>query len=405
MTTIVYSPLTAEEAADKVIELESLIATCTTNMVELTTQRTYMTLGSPSFANLAGVTLQQCQAILPPFEELFSMISLVTGQVSAARAILSALPKKGREAKLQEVTDLLKVIKLPPVAVPLEQRGLLTAAELAQTVTSDRLLAAMAEAFTPANQLVFKIKNAWASLNSDIIKLDDDIKGLRQDAADLGALSTQELAQAEQVLAAAKASVYSDPLSASANILADVRPVLEACRVRINHVKALKSQVIGQFAEAEQALEQLKSAHAASLQAVEERKAKVTIDHEDQLTMPLADQVVTQLGSWLERLRTTIKEGKYQAAAVGLTNWTAQAVNRKSAAESAFQANDALLRERRDMRGLVEALRARAAADKRAEEAELMTLFSTVSQLLYSRPTPMTRARELVKQYQDKVLE
>jgi len=302
------------------------------------------------------------------------------------------------------VTTLLEEIKLPPTVVPLEQRGLLTAAELNKTVSSTRLLEAMATAFDQANQLVFKLKTTWATLNVDVIKLNDELAALKRDAADFGIVSIQELAQAEQALEAAKKSIYSDPLSASANILADVKPVLEACRLRLNHVKALKAQVTSQMAEAEQALEQLRTAHAASLQAVEERQAKVTIDHEDQLTMPLTDAVVPQLEQWLARLRVTIGDGKLQAAAVGLTNWTAQTVNRKSAADSAFQANDALLRERRDMRGLVEALRARAAAEKRAEDAELMQLFATVSKLLYMRPTPMTEARQLVKQYQDKVL-
>jgi hypothetical protein len=39
-----------------------------------------------------------------------------------------------------------------------------------------------------------------------------------------------------------------------------------------------------------------------------------------------------------------------------------------------------------------------------AEDPTLTAMFVTVSQLLYSRPTPMTEARRLVKEYQDKVL-
>ena len=73
-------------------------------------------------------------------------------------------------------------------------------------------------------------------------------------------------------------------------------------------------------------------------------------------------------------------------------------------AESAFQANEALVRERRDMRGLMEALKVRAAAEGLAEDPEVSRLFAEATRILYARPTPMAEARSLVKQYQDKVL-
>lgn len=404
MTASLLTPLTADGAESKIKALEQLIATSSTNMVELTSERTFMMLGSPTFTRLSGDTKKQCEAVIPAFEELFGMITLMQTQVDKAKAIMANLPRiAGREAKLLEVTTLLSEIKLPPVAVPLEKRGLLTGAELTQTVSADRLLEAMATSFTEANQLIFKIKGAWATLNGKVSKHEDDLKALQQEALGLGC-NTPELDEAERALAAVRSAINGDPLSADGNFEAQVVPVIEACRTRLAQLKALKSQVVTQLAEAEQALAHLKTTHASSLQAVEERKIKLTIDHEDQLTMPLDDKVIEQLATWLERLKTTVGDGKYQAASVGLVNWTAQVINRTSSASSAFQANDALLRERRDMRGLIEALKVRASAEGMAEDATLAAMFAKVSQLLYSRPTPMTEARRLVKEYQDKVL-
>lgn len=404
MTASLLTPLTADGAESKIKALEQLIATSSTNMVELTSERTFMMLGSPTFTRLSGDTKKQCEAVIPAFEELFGMITLMQTQVDKAKAIMANLPRiAGRDAKLLEVTTLLSEIKLPPVAVPLEKRGLLTGAELTQTVSADRLLEAMATSFTEANQLIFKIKGAWATLNGKVSKHEDDLKALQQEALGLGC-STPELNEAERALAAVRSAINGDPLSADGNFEAQVVPVIEACRTRLAQLKALKSQVVSQLAEAEQALAHLKTTHASSLQAVEERKVKLTIDHEDQLTMPLDDKVIEQLATWLERLKTTVGDGKFQAASVGLVNWTAQVLNRTSSAASAFQANDALLRERRDMRGLIEALKVRASAEGMAEDATLAAMFAKVSQLLYSRPTPMTEARRLVKEYQDKVL-
>lgn len=404
MTASLLTPLTADGAEAKIKALEQLIATSTDNMVELTNERTYMMLGSPTFARLSGETKQQCEAVIPAFEELFGMLALMQTQVDKAKAIMANLPRiAGRDAKLAEVTTLLSEIKLPPVAVPLEKRGLLTGAELAQTVSADRLMEAMATSFTEANQLIFKIKAAWATLNGKVGKHEEALKLLQQEALDLGA-TAPELIEAERALTAVRTAINGDPLAADGNFEAQVVPVIEASRTRLAQLKALKAQVVGQLAEAEQALAQLKTTHASSLQAVEERKAKLTIDHEEQLTMPLDDKVIDQLVGWLERLKTTVGDGKFQAASVGLVNWTAQVLNRTSSAESAFQANDALLRERRDMRGLIEALKVRAGAEGMAEDPILSAMFVKVSKMLYSRPTPMTEARQLVKEYQDNVL-
>ena len=404
MTTPLLTPLTADEAEKKIKALEQLIATSSTNMVELTSERTFMMLGSPVFARLDGETKRQCEAVIPAFEELFGMLTLMQSQVDKAKAIMANLPRiAGRDAKLLEVTTLLSEIKLPPVAVPLEKRGLLTGAELTQTVSSDRLMEAMATSFSEANQLIFKIKAAWATLNGKVGKHEEALRLLQQEALDLGA-TAPELVEAERALTAVRKAINGDPLAADGNFEAQVVPVIEACRTRLAQLNALKAQVVGQLAEAEQALDQLKTTHDSSLQVVEERKAKLTIEHEEQLTMPLDGKVIEQLVAWLERLKTTVSDGKFQAASVGLVNWTAQVHNRTSSAESAFQANDALLRERRDMRGLIEALKVRAAAEGMAEDADLAAMFAKVSKMLYSRPTPMTEARQLVKEYQDKVL-
>jgi hypothetical protein len=395
--------LTADAADAKIKKLEGLIATCTRNMLELTQLSTYTLLGSPTFDGLTGSTRKQCEAVLPPFEELFGMLSLMSSQVAEAKSILSSLGRIGRDAKLTEITALLESVKLPPVNVPLEKRGLLTAAEVSNSVAPERLLEAMTKSFDEARELVFKIKAVWGPLNERVTVLKGDLKALKEEAEQLG-VPVSELAQAEQSLNTVAGSVLSDPLSAAGDFEANVLPVIESTRTRLAQLKALKQQVAGQMAEAEQALAHLKTTHERSLQSVQERKDKVSIEHEDQLTMPLDDKVIPQLEAWLTRLKTTVADGKYQAASVGLVNWQAQVLNRTSSAESAFQANDALVRERRDMRGLMEALKIRAVAEGLAEDPEVTRLFAAATKLLYTRPTAMSEARALVKQYQDKIL-
>lgn len=403
MTQTSTKTLSADAAEAKVKTLEGQIATCTKNMLELTEVSTYKLLGSPTFEGLTGTTKKQCEAVFPSFDELFSMLKVMSDQVSEAKASLASLPRLGREAALAKITLLLESVKLPPVTVPLEERGLLSAAEVAQSVTPERLLEAMTKSFDEARTLVFKIRAVWGPLNERVNKLRAELNSLKQEAEGLG-IPVSELAQAEASLNTVAGAVLRDPLAAAEDFEANVSPVIASTRTRLNQLKALKQQVETQMSEAEQALAHLKTTHQKSLQAVTERKEKVSVEHEDQLTMPLDDKVITQLEVWLARLKTTIADGKYQAAAVGLSNWHAQTLNRTSSAESAYQANEALVRERRDMRGLMEALKVRAAAEGLAEDPDVSRLFAEATRLLYARPTPMAAARALVKQYQDKVL-
>ena len=93
MTASLLTPLTADGAESKIKALEQLIATSSTNMVELTSERTFMMLGSPTFTRHSGDTKKQCEAVIPAFEELFGMITLMQTQVDKAKAIMANLPR------------------------------------------------------------------------------------------------------------------------------------------------------------------------------------------------------------------------------------------------------------------------------------------------------------------------
>ena len=351
---------------------------------------------------LTGVTRNRAELVLPPFQELFNQVGLLKSQVDRARVLRNDLPRLGRDAKLAEISALLTEVKLPPVAVPLEKRGLLTAAELSETVTPMRLFQAMVAAFDAANQFVHEIKTLWDNNATRFQALEAALQELRALAVELGAVSTQELTVAESGLAAVRTRVVADPLGATADLDREVQPLIDSCRQRLTAVKGLRDQVRHDLDEAEHLLTLLRSTHAGALEAARERKEKCLVEHEDQLTMPFDASVVEQLAGWLGQLKTMVSAGKFQAAATGLSNWSSSARTRMSSADAALKANAALVQERRDLRGTLEALKVKAQADGLAEDAELAKIFEA-AQILYRRPTAMAQARALVQQYQTRV--
>ena len=68
------------------------------------------------------------------------------------------------------------------------------------------------------------------------------------------------------------------------------------------------------------------------------------------------------LGKWLETLASKINEGQAKPVLIGLDRWTAQAAQASRAAEIALAANQAPVAERRELRGRLQALKAKAQA-------------------------------------------
>ena len=70
----------------------------------------------------------------------------------------------------------------------------------------------------------------------------------------------------------------------------------------------------------------------------------------------------------------------------------------------AQHASELLLDQRRDLRGLLGALNAKAMANGRAEDPALAELEREANKLLAQRPTPLEPLRRVVADYQERLL-
>jgi hypothetical protein len=118
---------------------------------------------------------------------------------------------------------------------------------------------------------------------------------------------------------------------------------------------------------------------------------------------PLAQETIDALCQWLSRLETKFAEGLLNPVRVGLDNWMAKAREYIAAEEKACIANNAPLKLRQELRGRLDALKAKALARGLVEDAVLTKLAEQAKQLLYTRPTPLEKAAELVSQYEKRL--
>ncbi len=112
---------------------------------------------------------------------------------------------------------------------------------------------------------------------------------------------------------------------------------------------------------------------------------------------------ITDLTDWLRGLEATASGADWRPASVGLRKWLKTANDTIAAAQKNMTANAALLERRLELRGLLEALKAKAAARGVTENTELGALGRSAKELLLLRLTPMRDAERQVAEYQARV--
>jgi hypothetical protein len=191
----------------------------------------------------------------------------------------------------------------------------------------------------------------------------------------------------------------SDPLSVVDDFTKEILPAIEPVRRSLASLQAERVRLDNNIASAATLIASLKEAHAQAKTAYDERLLKVAAPNADNLPAPFAASVVDELKHWLERLKTTLSQGRWRAAKVGFDNWKAQLDARLSECRIVAGENARLVNRRRELRGLLESLRAKAVNTGLAEDEALTNLYREAYELLYSRPTPMVRAEKLVSDY------
>ncbi len=377
------------------------------NLIDLHGLATYQRLcGASGFpkVHLRGVTEARVTPALETMSDLFQHFDLLVTTVNKAVELRKQVPLfLGSEQKIREIEQLLTgpSIQLAVVQIPLAQRGLLSASEAAKAIAPNQLLAAMTDAFQVAKDAVLAVDEAWLRLEPTLADAEAEIVSLQQLADSLGQGSLFELSAARQKITSLRTSIESDPLGVSANFDGEVKPLIARTRTTLEQLVQQLHQIRENFAIAHTLLKQLLELHRQAETAFAESREKV-VDHST-LSTPLTQEQIEALSQWLARLESKFAEGLLIPVRVGLENWTAKVKEYIAAEEKTYTANKAPLELRQELRGRLDALKIKALARGMAEDATLTELAQKAKQLLYTRPTPLDRAAELVSLYEKRL--
>ena len=374
------------------------------NMLALQGLTTYQRLaGEAGFpkAQLTETTAIQVSAALDAMNQVFQYFDLLLATISRAAALHRQVPRfLGSDQKLQAVEELLigQSIQLSVIQVPLAQRSLLSAAETTCTVTPDNLLAMMTLTFETARDTILAIDVAWSHLELTLSQVEAEIQALRQQANTLGGNNLTDLRAIQQAIAPLRDRVTTDPLGVKDEFEQQIQPLIERVKDSLNQVLQQHNQIQNGLAIAHTLLQNLTELNQQTHTAYAESLEKVT-DHSG-LQPSLPADHLDALCQWLSRLETRFAEGLVSPIQVGLENWTAKVKAAIAIEQCAVTANRRPLETRRELRGRLEALKAKALARGRAEDPILADLSAQAKQILYTRPTDLAKAIELVTQYE-----
>ncbi|QXJ22857.1 hypothetical protein AGRA3207_003925 [Actinomadura graeca] len=352
-------------------------------------------------ARLTGETWRRWDAAQERLAMLWRLFDAYQRVLDAAVELRERSPRP-TAAALTELSGLLSgpSVEVPDGEIPLEARTLLGPQE--QRVTLDGAVALMSEAYEFVAGEVAAADAAWTAL---LVPLEEAEEGWRETARlahSLDGTRHPELDRLGRELTALGRLIRTDPLSLVRDGQADtvrldrVRATLAGLRVELAGVARLRDDYAG-------LLEQL----VASVERVEETERRARETYEAavaKIESPLLPEPCRGLGTGLrdrlaalERLREAERWVEMAGQVAELERAAEDAAER---AMGDLRLSAGLLERRGELRGRLEAYRAKAARIGMAEDETLTRLYGQARDLLWTAPCDLRAATVAVAEYQ-----
>ncbi len=348
-------------------------------------------------AHVEGVTSQLAAPAVAAVGGLLSRALELRHAVARAQELRKSMPLVFQAERIREIHALLSEpsIRLPENLLAPSQRiaiGLTQSAT--QAFTPRQMLDAMLPEFNAAKAAILAVDDAWSRLPGLLDSAASEASTLQKlDPKSLDSIPIQAK------LEAWRGNAMSDPLGVLAALQQELNPFLREIRERIERQMHARKQFDADLAAARETLRRLQEAHAEAVSAHEEALLKADLQSTSGRLAPVEAKLMDDLASWFAKLSEATARGEWQPARVGLAKWTALAAQYSGADRRSVAEAQAVLARRLELRGLLDALKAKAARCHVSEDEELGKLGRQAKELLFTRPTPMLSAEKLVTEY------
>lgn len=373
-------------------EWKSIVDSAAQTLIELHNIPSYEFLmgasGSPK-VRLTGVTEARVGPAMQALEKSLRDFGLLSDTIQRAvgmRQQISRFPGWSSEQKIQEIERLLmnpSIANGNGSAKPANQGGL---------ISPRQLLAQMNDGFRVARDSLQEVDRIWKQLDA---KLASAAAFLRENQVEPAVEALRK--QVDGL----RSRVINDPIGADIDFDRDVQPVLTRVRTAMESLVKQRANVRENLQRGRDLLRRLVEIRHEAEESFAECKEKITAHTPP--TPPLPPDRIAALYEWLTRLEAKLAEGQVDPVCVGLENWMGHVTELITVEERACLENRTPLELRRELRGRLTALRAKAHARGFSEDQKMTQIAERANLLLHSRPTPMKEVSGLVTLYESRL--
>jgi len=331
---------------------------------------------------LTGLSERRIAPALALLEDAWRDYGVFSQTVQAAIALRQQIPRFSlSQQKFQDIEMLLT----GPSAVVAGDGASLTLAQLYDRMT---------QAYTSGRVILLEVDTAWKKLDE---KLNAASAFLRQRPSEAAA----NIPDLRRMLEALRPRVISDPLGAALEFDSKIDPVFRDAQARIERLEQQRRNLPGDLIETKKLL--------AGLAALCDENTALLAECRDKIAgfalaeQPVSKQRITDLGAMLVQLERRAEAGAIDPVCMDLETCGSEIQRLLQIGQETRKHNTFPLELRRELRGRLSALRAKAQAKGVSEDTSLSEIAKRASTLLYAKPTPMNEATTLVQQYEQRL--
>jgi hypothetical protein len=385
MTAPSIAPADAE-----LLRLETAMTAIAANLVDLDDNPSRKDLDK---TKLTGRTAAAWADATDALTQLWDGYRMLTDLIARARSLRDQrkLSDADRAAFVHQV--LGRSIMLSTTTVPLAQRGLLGAGQVHTTCSPAELLSAMEAAFATAATVATEAGEVWQRLlpaAADAASAVDNVRALTRAAG----APTATIDEADRRLGTFMAALATDPLGVNGGDLARVRDLVARADAERTSAAELRDALTHRLAEAHSLATKLAEAQRAADAA---RDAAADRFREQDLISVRGNDLRPDLAA----VDALAAAGQWALISPRLADWTRRAREHLAALNDAAARNAALLATRNELRGRLDAYRAKALRRGLGESPDLTALADAARTALYTAPCDLDAARTAVNAYQD----
>jgi hypothetical protein len=269
---------------------------------------------------------------------------------------------------------------------------------LAERRSTEELLSQCSAAAAAARDVVSAVALAWETLVPRLTTASATVRACAELLDDLGMAPADGLASARHELARLTDALAKDPLAATPEEVAALEASVSEVRADVERVRDFVGDVDGRLEEARALLAEARRAEQDAREAHEVARAKIAAV-ETPSPSPLPPALVDDLDHAIDLARAS----RWREADAALVSWRDRATAARVAARRVADANRAPIAERDELRGRLRAYEAKARSLRRLEDAGLDALRARAHRVLYTAPTDLAEAADLVRRYQERL--